>query len=572
MGEKMQSPSYAFFLGLFLMFSFALIVFSHSNSLARVYLMSKSVENHVTDLNTESSIASSKSSNSLSAEFLVNMKNISQTDGVPEYNFTITKIFVNPLNETIHLNIEKGFINYDFQDEGVKHVLLIDNFGNSYTPIWEDSTIQNPPIDIDVLPLSTFKLILKIEPLYYDFRILGILLHFNFTLKAPEKTRITMAFPKDYTLFDYSSGGTETYVENHILLTWFGEGTIYLYATFLPFHTDVTDIERWRVTGILTRRDLRIEISQVFPSKAVPRVWVTEVREVPYLIGDYKINPLVSLRMPIPGGVNTTVVNIKDGVGYCSRVSRPIENITADTVGSYYVDYPSDEVIIYPRFHFREKFYEYSVEACFDVPTEDALREINFYTFQSHVILTKFRSNPFEIEKVAQNVVKFLLPNNVAIQNGQPMGFITTEEDGKPVIYWIFTDSLNLPEEEYIVTFEIRPIKNAFFLGISSGVFTTAICLALQIYVLSRPTSRQHIALIIAIITIMSTYLIGYLHFLYQTEGMELAVHPYIAPLWILPPLSLILVPIVFKFVGKVLPFFRRLRSQAIRAPASNEN
>lgn len=407
-----------------------------------------------------------------------------------------SKSLINPYNETCTVDIQKGWLSWKLEDNEATNVTVFDNLGNYHDPVINDSTLLNPRIKVDVPPLFIYKLSISYRT-QCGFSMVGLSTFYDIWLIPMAPTKLTVSFPDDFTILNSTQGAVKTGTNSSIELNWMLEENVRfdLSICFLPFQTTVKDIRRWMILSATSCYDLSVEVSDVFPQRGFVEANIEEVYQIPASIGEWKVElSNTAYETAFPLNVTEIVVEeVWDGIGKCTRVWSPLKNATGDNLGYYYVDTLNRRVITYPRFHLKQDFYEFKVGARYRVPAEifghEIIQEVPYpilffqvpeISYRSHITAQERDVPAYTIENITSSiVVKFILPDNT-----EPDLFRSTpgaqqgRENGKPVVYWVITMYGDIEMEDYIVVYNVCPLRDGFILGcvlVLISFFTTMV-------------------------------------------------------------------------------------------------
>lgn len=175
---------------------------------------------------------------------------------------------------------------------------------------------------------------------------------------------------------------------------------------------------------------------------------------------------------------NVTVENVYDGVDQCKNVQEQIVNLENDSLGQYYIDYENNVLIIYPRHHSKNEFYEYEIGATFEIPNPSSEKSVSdrvkdfFIPYECKFVgnLTDIPTPSHIKQDITGNFqLKFVLPSGLEIipeESGYPS--ISTDENGHPIATYTKNSPITIPAEEKVVVTHIKSWREFLVIEIVS--------------------------------------------------------------------------------------------------------
>ena len=420
---------------------------------------------------------------------MTSLTDVSIFDDPANFKFNCTMIKsiynINNYNETTFGHMEKGVFKWKYNYSKVK---IYDNLGNDFSPILEGDIYMNPDIYITLQPRDNYIITLLLQSneavFYYEED-----LSYNYAIN---KTAIdypsifNIKLPKEYTLLEYPNDAKITRFNNSINIRRKfakGENRI-LIVKFVPYVREV----------FLISKIISIDIYTIFPQKSDIITTVKYEFNLPKNIGIWKTNPFYSITINYPISTNIIYVeSISDGVGICNEIHEPKVSFDLENAGSCYINKKEKTITIYPRHHFDNKYYGYSIEATF-------IHTYNIHKYTTIERIVKF-IQPFRYT-FFPSIVKSLSPDNWNIGSSSeelnvllPIDFeprlygsaLLDVRDGRPFLHFIIEGNSHQTNHEYIIMGYITSLKYKTFLILFIAFSTFSYYCILKTYTKKYP-------------------------------------------------------------------------------------
>jgi hypothetical protein len=276
----------------------------------------------------------------------------------------ISYLCINDDDSPAQFNVTQGTVMWQLGNLTVQYATVVDNLGNSFSPINNDSYIMNPYHEAVIEPHSMYNLslIVFLEPgAHYSssFQAWAFSVHVGSIL--PVEVSITL--PSNFSIPFYTVGANYSRNLDYKVLTWQKPPlkTLNLTAVFLPFLYNPETKSFKYVT----------DVSKFFP--VAGSIKATQVHEFESLseYNGLKVPQISELPVSFPAaGKDIQVVSVFDTSGKCNSTLEPLSEPTDANRGSYYVDFANHQVIVYPRARIYENHYNYNVSVTFDFGNE----------------------------------------------------------------------------------------------------------------------------------------------------------------------------------------------------------
>ena len=271
-----------------------------------------------------------------------------------ETNYLISRIDVNQFNASVKCEIPEGAISWgSISGFSIRNVTIFDNLGNRFDPVFKDDSVCNRKAEIVLPPLFEHKISLSFETdqgITFNGENKKYLLHFIFGYPRPASLNIR--FPNNFTVLECDIGSLDTIPSNvskhrgskFVTLKCDIRGEAFnIFVRFVPFCRQ----------GIVKSFKFTLDIPEVSPMRGCVKGTYEQVFVTPASFSIWDINPFFAIPIPFPKyAENLTVEKVWDGLGDCKQISEPVENLSNNSLGYYYLDNKNREVIVYPRYHY----------------------------------------------------------------------------------------------------------------------------------------------------------------------------------------------------------------------------
>lgn len=394
-----------------------------------------------------------------------------------ETNYLLSRSYFNQFDGYLALNISEGIIFWISRGYSIRNVTIFDNLGNDFDPVVKNDTVLNPSAEVVLPPSFEYKIYLSLytdQGIAFDSKNMEYSLDFDF--QYPRQATLTVRFPNSFTILQCTPQVNQSQENHFIMLRWsIKRNELFdLFVRFLPFC----------IQGIVKSFKFTLDIPTAFPTKGFIKGTYEEVFETPATFSIWKINPLFAVPILFPGYAKyITVEKVWDGIGNCKEISEPVERLDNDSLGYYYVDNENREVIVYPRYHYRGGFYEYSVGATFVCPPEykpfkmEAIKEHWLpFRYESYIIIDEILvPNNWKLEITGNVEVKFILPSGAQPLISESGGPTIGLEEDRPVARFVYNSPKTLSPSRWRVVYDLIPLRNFFWLEMISFVILLSI-------------------------------------------------------------------------------------------------
>ena len=420
-----------------------------------------------------------------------------------ECSYLLSNSYVNEDDDYVGLHILEGIIGWNFGGYSIRNTTIFDNLGNSFDPLVKGNRVCNPTADVVLPPSFEYKIFLSFKTDYgisFDNENREYLFELHFEITSPNTLEVR--FPINFTVLKcnvrtlYTANVTRTQGNQRIALKCavLPDKPFSMFVRFIPFC----------IQGIVKSFKLTLDIPEVFPIKGCVRGTYEQVFETPATFSIWEINPLFAIPVPFPEYAQSlTVEKVWDGLGDCKAISKPVENLNNSSLGYYYVDYENRNVVVYPRYHYRGDFYEYSVGATFVCPPEykpfemEAYKERGSYTYESHLTIDDVLTPPNWKLDITGNVeIKFILPTDAEPSISKSENPTIDFEDDRPVALFVYNSPKTLSPNSWRVIYDIVPLRNLYWLEVVSIIVFSLIFVGI---LLCRPPFKIALALVTVI-------------------------------------------------------------------------
>lgn len=367
-------------------------------------------------------------------------------------------ICVNEEDSPFPLNVSKRTFLWKSDNLTVQSAIIVDNLGNSFTPLTDNDYIMNSNYEVTIAPHSMYNasLIMVLLPgaLYYSsFQAWS----FGVYLRSELPVKASITVPTSFSVPFYTVGAEYDRDQNHKILSWQNSPPQALNVTvvFLPF-----------LYNPETKSfNFSMDISAVFP--IVANIKATVTQEFGSLSEYNGLKAPQIFKLPVlfpPSGKNVTVLSVYDIDGQCMKLSDPLSEINYVNQGTYYPDYKNREVIVYPRANTYENHYDYAVSVTFDFGN-DVPANVTFGPLMPYDCTCKF--NVINVsatgdwkQNLTQNiVVEFQLPQGT--QPYQNDDYTIDYENGRYTVRFVNASS-ELTSGKWEINFVIIRLQSFF--------------------------------------------------------------------------------------------------------------
>lgn len=406
-----------------------------------------------------------------------------------ECSYLLSNCYINEEDKYIGLHILEGIIGWNFGGYSINNATIFDNLGNSFDPLVKGNRVCNPKADVVLPPRFEYKIFLSFmtgHGVSFDNENKEYLLELNFEIASPNTLKVK--FPINFTVLQcnvhtlYAVNVHRTQDNSFVTLRCdvLANKPFSMFVRFLPFCVQGT-VRSFRFT---------LDIPEVFPIRGYVKGTYEEVFETPATFSIWEINPLFAIPITFPEyAYNLTVEKVWDGLGDCKAISKPVENLTNSSLGYYYVDNENRQVTVYPRYHYRGDFYEYSLGVTFICPPEykpfkmEAYNERGPYTYESRFMIDEVLTPPNWKLDITGNVeVRFILPTGaepLVSESGNPT--IGLEGD-RPVALFVYNSPKTLSPSGWRVVYDIVSLRSFFWLEVVSLISLLLISVVIVVF------------------------------------------------------------------------------------------
>lgn len=292
--------------------------------------------------------------------------------------------------------------------------------------------------------------------------------------------RVTFAFPKNFTMLEYSTGGFLEGGLDRTEVRWVTKlvNSTYFQVKFLPFQTSKTDLEMWKKPEVLRERSTALSISSVFPDKGDLVLTVDLLFEVsPVMVESWSpYSPYGFIEILKLDLKKCIILDVSDGNGSCKKditlteptysdIPDPSRISAVQELGYYRPDFELNGIVIYPRYHLKRDNYFFKVS--YSVKFSQDYTDPLFPPYRrAFVFKSGYPSCGTLSSNISSNIVTmFVFPQNAEpLDICEPKGGQFGTENGNPTIYWV-ENSDNSSSREYTIFFDIVPLRNGFNAG-----------------------------------------------------------------------------------------------------------
>jgi len=402
--------------------------------------------------------------------------NQSHTIQPKEYTFVthyLKSTFVENLEDSkLNLTFPQNTLGWSGFNYSIYNITMFDNIGNFFDPIIETNKIQNPRIEVILPPHFEYSISLSFFTdygVFFDAERMEYVYPFDMNNVNP--TTVSLRFPKNYTILQYSPEGQLNQENNFIAVTWLENTEFNVFTRFLPFS----------LHGSMTSFKATIDFSTVFPTKGQVKGTIEKTLLIPIRLDIWKINPGLIVNMPFPEyAQNIVVENVWDAIGNCNEIFQPIKNLNINSSGQYFVDFSNRTVVVYPRYSYGDEFYQYHVSVTFVTPSEyapykwETAKQKDFpYQYESSFEITDIGESENWKQDLTGNLeITFILPkgtNPLKSESGNPEIGI---ENDRPTATFTYNSPKTISPSRWHVIYDVISVRNYFWLAVFSIVFS----------------------------------------------------------------------------------------------------
>jgi hypothetical protein len=323
----------------------------------------------------------------------------------------LSYITFNNEDSSIQENISQGKLTWQANNLAVQSANIIDDMGDSITPLNFNGSVMNPSIEVMMKPYSMYNLslIMVLMPgaSYVDSLQAW---EFGTTLSSAVPVQATITLPSNFSTPFYTVGAEYTKNQNYKVLTWQSQpqqtpnetiGVVFMPFPYNPetislnFSTDISSV--FPILGGTTDTE-----TQEFTSLSEYNgLTVPQIFELPVLF-------------PPTSSNDTRVVSVHDAEGPCTKLPEPLSEVNYTNCGTYYPDYKNQKVLVYPRAKPTENLYDYVVSVTFDlgklIPFNATFRLLPPYDCIVRSTVNLKPSGDWEVNLTQESIVEFWLP------------------------------------------------------------------------------------------------------------------------------------------------------------------
>jgi DNA-directed RNA polymerase subunit RPC12/RpoP len=379
-----------------------------------------------------------------------------------ELMYNVSSYFLNTNNTGILLTFPQGILGWTYGNHSIYNVALSDNLGHYFDPIFGDDKVSNPEAQVMIpggyeyrisLSFSTnYGVMFDEEKMVYELAISG----------TSASQTLSLRLPENFTLLECTPNATQEKDGKYTTFKWQQEAHS-VFATFVPFH----------LQGTVRAFSFALDIASVTPVGVVKGTF-EETFTTPKSFNIWQINPLFAINIPFPGYAQVlSVSKVWDGIGPCSEIAEPPENLDNNSLGHYYIDNANRTLIIYPRYDYKGAFYQYAVGAILLFPPEyrpfemKAVKKLSPYRYESYFIINKVLVPANWNMNITGNVeIKFILPVGAQILKEESGNPEVDFEDGRTIGLFVSNSPVTLSPSGWHIIYEMTNEKTLFVIGV----------------------------------------------------------------------------------------------------------
>ena len=370
-----------------------------------------------------------------------------------ELNFTVNYEISSVLmfSEEKNITLYQGLIGH-WVEHPPTDASVIDNLGNSFSPIINSNLIETPFIsNITIPPFFEYRITLHFKTIddakFFDEINNFAMAYTETQTGVPVPMRVTFRIPKDYSVFQQTEASTNSVDNQYKSFTWNFEGKdVHCQVVFMPFSFE-PNVRSIAVT---------VEALTISPNSGL-----RETFSMTYdLIGTviiWNFSLVMPIYVPFPSNMSgTEVESVFDGQGECALHTEPINPDTSNPLGKFFVDNMNKLVIVYPRNSYQDATQKFDVQVTFIVPNNSSDNSIDydipFWEPQKGFmgLFFDFQNSPLLHLNMTGNLrVTFVFPSGVdSFSSSDGESFVEGEEGGKPTVTFLYNSPIVLPKQK----------------------------------------------------------------------------------------------------------------------------
>ena len=375
-------------------------------------------------------------------------------------NYDISSVLMFAKETNITLN--QGLIAHWIEHQPTE-ASIIDNLGNSFSPIINDTSISTPFITNIAVPSSfEYRITLHFkttDDVRFDDKVNNFVMAYVQN-QIPVPMTITFRLPNDYSVFQQAEGASKSTGGQYNLFKWdFDQGeNVQCYAVFLPFSIQPTVRSMGITIEALTssvNSGLRETFSLTYDLIGTVMIW--------------NVTLVMPINIPFPTNINGTwVESVIDGKGACELRTEPINQKTGDPLGKFFVDNTNKLVTVYPRNSYQDVTQKFDLEITFVVPNDPSDNNISVdipfwepYKGFTGLVFNFYDSPLLHLNMTGTFRVTFVFPSGVdSFSSPDGESFVEGEEGGKPTVTYLYNSPINLPKKQWVVLYDTISRRN----------------------------------------------------------------------------------------------------------------
>lgn len=387
-------------------------------------------------------------------------------------------IYVNEEDSPVPMNISQGKVVWKQVNLTVQSASIIDNLGESFTPLNYSDYIMNPPLEGAIQPHSMYNLSLVIVlmpgALYVDSYEAW---EFGTTLDSALPTEASIILPINFSVPFSATGSEQSRDQNHKIFAWENspQQRLTIAAVFLPFRYNPSTISL----------NFSLDISSVFPVFAGMTGTITQ--EFTSLSEYNGLTVPQIFELPVlfpPSGNDTRVVSVYDVDGSYTQLPEPLSEVNYTNCGTYYPDYKNQEVLVYPRARPTENLYDYVVSVTFDlgknVPLNTTFGLLWPYECACKSAINLKTSGDWEVNLTQDTIVEFWLPQGTQPYENSNYSIHYDSEDGRYSVTFVNASS-EWKTGTWEIDFSILRLYNLFWTEVASIVILAIVIIVMAV-------------------------------------------------------------------------------------------
>ena len=347
---------------------------------------------------------------------------------------------------------------------------LFDSVGRTYN-VSTSQTQQgieygNPSLQVEVPAEVNYSLVLEFVVSSEVFVHDGpFILEINVNQTSTFPAYLSLKLPGDFTLLAEMPGGSITQNSTGTQIRWFLPAyvTVPLWAKFLPFKSSVTDLASWTSYVLPKETDVRMNMSQVYPSAGIAEISYFMVGDIPQRINGVRFDPNIPVEVPLPGlGEVEKVDSVSDQLGPLLQLFSPPESNSSESIGTFYVDQSTNQIVAYPRPIPTNGYYEYQITARYEAGTKGATSYHPPYSAEGIIwVIPKLSSNVSPYQN-STFYLQVLMPAGTSPNTATTPGYQISSVGGRALLTWQKTVGADFSATRFVVGYQIQDVQGAF--------------------------------------------------------------------------------------------------------------